>query len=226
MSEEARYEVRGGVGRLVFDRPEQRNALTFAMYDRLREICEGMPTDGSVQALIVSGAGGRAFAAGTDMAQFRDFRTAEDAWAYEARIEAVLEAVERCPVPTVAAITGACTGGGAGIAAACDIRVATPDSRFGFPIARTLGNCLSASNLARLTALMGAGRVREMILTARLIGAEEAQRIGLIAEVADDALARAEEIAGTLAGHAPLTMRATKEAMRRLSAAPGWTTAT
>ena len=219
MSEEARYSVKGGVGRLVFDRPEQRNALTFAMYDRLREVCAGVPEDGSVHALIVSGAGGRAFAAGTDMAQFRAFETAEDAWAYEARIEAVLEAVERCPMPTIAAITGACTGGGAGIAAACDIRVATPGSRFGFPIARTLGNCLSAANLARLTGLMGAGRVKEMILTARLLGAEEAQRVGLIAEVAEDALARAEEIAATLAGHAPLTMRATKEAMRRLSAA-------
>ena len=216
---DASYEMRDGVGRLVFDRPESRNALTFAMYDRLREVCEGMPTDGSVHALIVSGAGGRAFAAGTDMAQFREFRTAEDAWAYEERIEAVLDAVERCPVPTIAAITGACTGGGAGIAAACDIRVATPGSRFGFPIARTLGNCLAASNLARLLALMGAGRVREMVLTARLIGAEEAQRIGLIAEVAEDAPARAEELAAVFATHAPLTMRATKEAMRRLSAA-------
>ena len=216
---EATYALRDGVGRLVFDRPESRNALTFAMYDRLREVCREMPTDGSAHALIVSGAGGRAFAAGTDMAQFRDFRTAEDALAYEARIEAVLGAVERCPVPVIAAITGACTGGGAGIAAACDVRVADPALRFGFPIARTLGNCLSAANLARLSALMGAGRVREMLLTARLLGAEEAQRIGLIAEVADDPLARAEEIAAVLAGHAPLTMRATREAMRRLSPA-------
>lgn len=215
---EARYSVEGGVGRLVFDRPESRNALTFAMYDRLREVCEGMPADGSVHALIVSGAGGRAFAAGTDMAQFRGFRTAEDAWAYEARIEAVLDAVERCPVPTLAAITGACTGGGAGIAAACDIRLCDPRLKFGFPIARTLGNCLAASNLARLSSLMGAGRVREVILTARLLGAEEAHRIGLVAEVVEDPRARAEELAATFAGHAPLTMRATKEAMRRLAA--------
>ena len=216
---ETRYSVEGGVGRLVFDRPAQRNALTFAMYDRLREVCAGVPTDGSVHALIVSGKGGRAFAAGTDMAQFRGFETAEDAWAYEERIGAVLGAVERCPVPTVAAITGACTGGGAGIAAACDVRVCDAGLRFGFPIARTLGNCLAASNLARLTALMGAGRVREMILTARLIGAEEAHRIGLVSEVVDDPLARAEELAAVFAGHAPLTMRATKEAMRRLGEA-------
>jgi enoyl-CoA hydratase/carnithine racemase len=216
---EARYSVEGGVGRLVFARPAQRNALTFAMYDRLREVCEAMPLDGSVHALIVSGEGGRAFAAGTDMAQFRGFETAQDAWAYEARIEAVLGAVERCPVPTVAAITGACTGGGAGIAAACDLRVCDEGLKFGFPIARTLGNCLSASNLARLSALMGAGRVKEMLLTARLLGAEEAHRIGLMAEVVPDPLARAEELAATFAGHAPLTMRATKEAMRRLSAA-------
>lgn len=213
------YEVRDGVGRLTFNRPQARNALTFAMYEGLREICAAMPTDGSVKALILSGAGGRAFAAGTDMTQFRAFETAEDAWAYEDRMEAVLEAVERCPVPTVAAITGACTGGGAGIAAACDIRVATPSLKFGFPIARTLGNCLSAANLARLSALMGPARVKEMIFTARLVEAEEALRVGLVAEIVEDAEARADEIAALLAGHAPLTLRATKEAMRRLAAA-------
>ena len=165
------------------------------------------------------GAGGKAFAAGTDMSQFRAFETAEDAFAYEERIDSVLRAVEQCPVPTVAAITGACTGGGASIAAACDIRIATPALKFGFPIARTLGNCLSISNLARLSALIGAGRVREVLLTARLIGAEEAQAIGLVSEVVEDAEARAMDLARTLAGHAPLTMRATKEGLRRLTAA-------
>lgn len=213
------YEAQGGVGRLTFNRPESRNALTFAMYDGLREICADMPSDGSVKALILKGAGGRAFAAGTDMTQFRTFSTPEDAWAYEERMDAVLTAVEGCPVPTIAAIAGACTGGGAGIAAACDIRVATPSLKFGFPIARTLGNCLSAANLARLSGLMGPGRVKAMILTARLVGAEEAQAIGLVAEVVDDAEARAEELAALLVTHAPLTMRATKEAMRRLQAA-------
>ena len=219
MSGDLLYEVGDGIALLTFNRPDSRNALTFAMYEGLRGTCAGMPTDGSVKALVLRGAGGRAFAAGTDMGQFRAFETEEDAFRYEETTDAVLTAVERCPVPTIAAITGACTGGGAGIAAACDIRIATPSLRFGFPIARTLGNCLSIANLARLSSLMGVGRVKEMILTARLVEAEEAQAIGLIAEVVDDAEARAMELAGALAGHAPLTMRATKEGLRRLVAA-------
>lgn len=221
MPEELLHEVSGGVARIAFNRPASRNALTFAMYEGLRAVCAAMPADGSVKALIIRGEGGRAFAAGTDMTQFRAFETAEDAWAYEARIEDVLRAVEACPVPTIAAIDGACTGGGAGIAAACDLRVASPALKFGFPIARTLGNCLSASNLARLSALAGAGRVREMILTARLLGADEALAVGLISEIAEDPLARAEELAILIGGHAPLTLRATREALRRIAQASG-----
>ena len=219
MVSELLYEVTDGIGRLTFNRPAARNALTFAMYEGLAERCRNVPEDGSVRAIIVTGAGGKAFAAGTDMTQFRSFSTAEDAWAYEERMESVLSSVEQCPVPTVAAIDGACTGGGAAIAAVCDIRVATPALKFGFPIARTLGNCLSVSNLQRLVALAGAGRVREMILTSRLIGADEALAVGLVSEVVPDALERANELAERMLNHAPLTMRATKEGLRRLARA-------
>jgi len=137
-------------------------------------------------------------------------------------MEAVFEALERCPVPTIAAIDGACTGGGATIAAACDLRLATRRLKFGVPIARTLGNCLSAANLARLVRVLGAVRARDLLLTARLVEAEEAAAIGLVREVVDDAdalAARALELAHQLATHAPLTMRATKEGLRRLEAA-------
>jgi enoyl-CoA hydratase/carnithine racemase len=215
-------QVRGHTLWITFNRPEARNALTFQMYEGLATLCREVPTDGSIRAVVIHGAGGKAFAAGTDMTQFRAFDKAQDALDYEARIERVLEAVERCPLPTVAAINGACTGGGAAIAGVCDIRIAATNLKFGFPIARTLGNCLAAANLARLSSLMGAGRVREMIFTARLIGAEEAQGCGLISEVlADEAdlMARAEALADTLAQMAPLTLRATKEAMRRVSTA-------
>jgi enoyl-CoA hydratase/carnithine racemase len=172
--------------------------------------------------VVIKGNGGKAFAAGTDMTQFRAFGTAQDALDYEARIESVLTAVETCPLPTIAAVHGACTGGGASIAAVCDLRITSASLKFGFPIARTLGNCLAAGNLARLSALMGAGRVREMIFTARLMGAEEALAVGLVSEVlADEAavLARAEELAAQVGGMAPLTLRATKEAMRRVQKA-------
>ncbi|MCC1494623.1 enoyl-CoA hydratase/isomerase family protein [Cognatishimia sp. F0-27] len=211
-------ELRGSSLWVTFNRPEARNALTFAMYEELARLCETVPTDGTVKAMIVTGAGGKAFAAGTDMTQFRAFETPQDALDYENEITRVLGAVDRCPVPTIAAIHGACTGGGASIAAACDIRIATDALKFGFPIARTLGNCLNAGNLARLSELMGAGRVREMIFTARLMGADEALSVGLVSEVlADEAalLERADALAARLAGMAPLTLRATKEAMRR-----------
>ncbi|HEY9056301.1 MAG TPA: enoyl-CoA hydratase/isomerase family protein [Aurantimonas sp.] len=220
MSEnELLYEVRGTTGWITLNRPQARNALTFAMYDGLAEICRSVPTDGSVKCLVVTGAGEKAFAAGTDMTQFRGFTSDQDALDYEHRMDVVLGAVEACPVPTIAAISGACTGGGAGIAAACDIRITTADLRFGFPIARTLGNCLSIANLSRLSALMGAGRTKEVIFTARLVGADEAQAIGLVSEiVADHAalIARAEALAEQLAGHAPITLATTKEALRRL----------
>ncbi|HEX7390873.1 MAG TPA: enoyl-CoA hydratase-related protein, partial [Acidiphilium sp.] len=153
------YEVRGRIGWIMFNRPAARNALTYAMYDRLAEICARVGEEDDIRALVLTGAGDRAFAAGTDINQFRALRTPEDAIRYEERIDDVLNAVEACRVPTIAAIGGACTGGGALIAAVCDLRIASADLRFGFPIAHTLGNCLSAVNYARLAALIGAARV-------------------------------------------------------------------
>lgn len=210
------YDIRDGIGWITFNRPEARNAFTFAMYDRLREICESAWAGGEVRAIVMCGAGGKAFGAGTDMSQFRAFSRPEDAWDYEDRMERVFAAIEHCPVPTVAAIEGACTGGGAAIAAACDLRIASPTLKFGFPVARTLGNCLSAANLARLSELVGAARVREIVMTARLVEAEEAKAVGLVSEIAEDVEARAGELARTVASHAPLTLRATKEGLRRL----------
>lgn len=218
MTEDLKSETRDGVLWITFDRPEARNALTFAMYEGLADLCTTAPTDGSVKAVVIHGAGGKAFAAGTDMTQFRAFETAQDALDYEARINAVLTAIDTCPLPIIAAIHGACTGGGASIAAACDLRIASARLKYGFPIARTLGNCLNASNIARLTELMGAGRVREMMFTARLMEADEALSVGLVSEVLPDEdalLARAAELAATVASMAPLTLRATKEALRR-----------
>jgi enoyl-CoA hydratase/carnithine racemase len=213
------FEVHDGVGRITFNRPQARNALTFAMYERLAEICEAANSDDSLKVLILTGAGDKAFASGTDINQFRAFKTADDAIAYESRIDRVLGTLEQCRIPTIAAITGACTGGGAGIAACCDLRVGTKTTKFGFPIARTLGNCLSMSNVSRLTALIGPARVKDVIFTARMVGAEEAATIGLLSEVVEDLPAlekRADELAKLMAGHAPLTLRAIKEAVRRL----------
>lgn len=213
------FEVRDGIGRVTFNRPQARNAFTFAMYERLAQICAQADEDRAIHVLVFQGAGDKAFASGTDINQFREFKTPQHALDYESRIDRVLTALEKCRVPTIAAITGACTGGGAGIAACCDLRIGTATTKMGFPIARTLGNCLSMSNISRLTALIGPARVKDLIFTARLIDAEEAARLGLLNEVVDDVAAlqqRAGELATLIASHAPLTLNATKQALARL----------
>ncbi|HEX6547560.1 MAG TPA: enoyl-CoA hydratase [Candidatus Dormibacteraeota bacterium] len=204
---------------VTLNRPHARNALTFAMYERLKAIAEEIDADPSVRVWVITGAGGKAFAAGTDISQFRAFDKEEDALAYEERMDRVLGAIEGVRVPTIAAIAGACTGGGAGIAGACDLRVGTPSLKFGFPIARTLGNTLSMNNFARLTALVGMARVKELIFMARLVEAEEARQIGLVNELVESEEAlepRVMEIAAKLATHAPLTLQTAKEALRRI----------
>ncbi len=210
------YSVSNGIATLTFNRPQARNALTFEMYDELATIAQSLSNNTEIHALVITGSGDKAFAAGTDISKFRDFSSSDDALNYERRMDYVLGQLESVPIPTIAAIHGACTGGGAAIAACCDIRIADANLKYGFPIARTLGNCLSIGNLSRLVYLLGAGRTREIILTARLILAEEAINIGLISEIHQKPLQRALEIAATVKNHAPLTMAATKEGLKRL----------
>jgi len=217
--EDLLWEVRDGIAYVTFNRPQARNALTFAMYERLAEICGIANDDRSIKAMLLSGAGDKAFAAGTDISQFRAFDKPQDALDYESRIDRVLGALEHCRVPTIAAVKGACTGGGAGIAMCCDLRIAAGNAKFGFPVARTLGNCISMANYARLAALIGPARVKDMIFLARLVDAREALDIGLVGEVVEDPAAlmdRAEEVTRLVASHAPLTLKATKEALLRL----------
>jgi enoyl-CoA hydratase len=219
MSDEILYRIDDGIGRITFNRPEARNAFTFRMYEQLEEICRQAENDSSVKVLLLTGAGEKAFAAGTDISQFKAFSTAQDALNYESRIERVLCALENSRIPTIAAIAGVCTGGGFTIAGCCDLRIGAANARFGVPIGRTLGNCLSISNYARLVALLGPARVKDIIFTARLIEAEEAGKIGLLSEVLpdyDSLQRRADELARTVASQAPLTLRVTKEALRRI----------
>lgn len=219
MSQEILYEVNDGVGRITFNRPEARNAFTFRMYERLAEICKSASSDTSLKVLVLTGADETAFAAGTDIAEFRRFSGPQDALDYEVRINGLLDGLERIPIPTIAAIAGVCTGGGTTIAACCDLRIGAANMRLGVPISRTLGNCLSMANYTRLVALIGIARTKEIIFTGRLIHANEAHALGLLSEVLPDLAAlqtRADELARTIATRAPLTLRATKEAMRRI----------
>jgi enoyl-CoA hydratase len=213
------YEINGGIGRITFNRPQARNAFTFRMYEQLAEFCQQAENDPSIKVLLLTGAGEKAFAAGTDISEFKSFSTPEDALNYESRIERVLTALENSRLPTIAAIAGVCTGGGFTIAGCCDLRIGAANARFGVPIGRTLGNCLSMTNYVRLVALLGPARVKDIIFTARLIDAEEACKTGLLGEVLpdyDSLHRRADELARTVASQAPLTLRATKEALRRI----------
>ena len=167
MSEEAvRLSVEGNIAFVLFDRPQARNAMTWAMYEQLRNICSQLQNDRGVRVVIFRGAGGKAFVAGTDIEQFQSFSHGDDGVAYERRIDHCIEQIERLPMPTLALVEGWAVGGGLAIATACDFRIATPDARLGVPIAKTLGNCLSIHNLARLTSVFGSSRVKRMLLLA------------------------------------------------------------
>lgn len=219
--EDILVQADGPVLRITFNRPQARNAMKLAMYDQLAQTLGAIDGQSDIRVVILQGAGDKAFASGTDISEFRRFSNAQDAIDYENKISRILDVVEACPVPTIAAIAGACTGGGMAIAACCDLRIAAANVRFGMPMARTLGNCLSATSHARLAALIGPGRVKDLLLTARLVEADEARLWGLVSEVLPDleALqARADELATAIAGHAPLTMRVTKETLAALAA--------
>ncbi len=211
------FQREGDTGIITLNRPQARNALTFEMYESLAGICNSIHDKSlDIRSLIITGAGDKAFAAGTDISQFKNFHSKDDALNYERTMDRVLGSLESVPIPTIAAIRGACTGGGAAIAACCDIRVASADLKFGFPIARTLGNCLSVGNLSRLVELLGASRTREILMTSRLIRIEEALSIALVSETTEDPMARANELSELMLMQAPLTIAATKEGLRRL----------
>ena len=215
---EVRTSRAGDVVTVTFDRQAARNAMTWQMYERLGEICAELQKDNSVRAVVFRGAGGKAFIAGTDIAQFLKFTSGEDGIAYEEKMEGYLAALEALPMPTIAVIEGFAIGGGLAIAACCDLRIATPGSRFGVPIARTLGNCLSVANYARLVAALGVSRTKKVLLLAENLTAEEALAGGFILDIVqpEEVDKKVTELCDRLVGHAPITMRVTKESIRRL----------
>ena len=202
---------------ITVNRPEARNAMTFAMYEGLHDLCARLDTDDAVRVVILRGAGDKAFVSGTDIRQFQSFKTREDALTYEARISRVLNRIAGLSKPTLALIQGDAVGGGMFMSLACDLRLAAEHARFGVPIARTLGNFAAPASLALMIATVGPIRAREMVLTARLIGAAEAKTMGLVDQVYPlaELEARGRELAARVAEHAPLTMAAVKEATRR-----------
>jgi len=214
------FERRGAVAFLTFDRPAARNAMTWPMYEQLRDALTGLVPEDGVRVAVLRGAG-RSFIAGTDIAQFTQFSTGDDGIAYEQRLEEIVALLEAVPLPTLAVIEGYAVGGGLALAAACDFRICTPDARFGVPIARTVGNCLSVANVARLVAHLGPARTKTLLLAAELIDADAAHVAGFVKEIVEPAEidTRVDALCQQLASHAPITMQVSKEAIRRVIAA-------
>src|SRR5262245_38551393 len=202
------FETEGPIATLTFNRPEARNAMTWEMYEALVAACDRVDGDGDLRVLILSGAGGKAFVAGTDIQQFQGFRDREDGIKYEERLDRVLDRLERVAKPTIAQVEGVAAGGGCAIALTCDLRVATPESTFGIPIARTLGNCLSGATYSRLVDAIGPSRAKELLFTGRFVSAAEAESFGLVNRLVDaDRLeSTVRELATEIASNAPLTI--------------------
>lgn len=215
---EVRLTRDGAVATLTFARPSVRNAMTWTMYGQLQAACRTLRQDLSCRVVVLRGEGGEAFVAGTDIASFSGFADGDDGLAYEERMETIFADLEALPQPTIAVIEGSAAGSGLLMSAICDLRIATPTARFGMPIARTLGNCLSMRNYARLVNVLGASRVASIVMTTSFFSADDALAVGFVTAVHEP-----DELEGALVAlcqrleqHAPLTMWSTKEALRRL----------
>lgn len=208
----------GPVARIRIDRPEARNALTLAMYDRLIGALHALRDNEAVRLLVLEG-DDKAFAAGTEISEFTAFKSGRDGLAYEARVEQVIDTIETLPFPTLAAVKGVATGGGLMLAVACDLQLVSANARIGAPIARTVGNCLSSRNLARLQTVVGPALLRRMLFAAELVTASELVGSAFptwIVQADDFESALAQKIK-SIAGAAPLTQRATKASLIRIA---------
>ena len=204
--------IDGAAGHVIFNNPERHNAVSLEMWDAVEQALSAFKDDDRVRVVILSGAGGKAFVSGADISKFEKERGSRDATEhYNARLKVVYDLIETYPKPTIAMIDGHCIGGGLNLATCCDMRVASAKSRFAMPAAKlALGYPFDA--IRRLVNAVGAAAAKQLMFTAKSIDADTALRVGLVQEVvAEDALAdRVTELAGTISGNAPLTIRAMK----------------
>ena len=203
------------IARVTFNNPSARNALTWPMYEELKKICDSLAKNNNIRVAIFQGAGDKAFVSGSDIQQFVDLKENE---AYEIAVDHIFASLQQLPIPTIAMIEGLAVGSGLLMATACDFRISTPDARFGIPVAKTLGNCLSPSNLSWLAAHLGIPTVKKMLLTAELIKAPELLESGFLFQTVEAAeiLSATNALAQKLAALAPITQKASKLALARL----------
>ena len=215
---EVRLELRNDVAYITFDHVAARNAMTLGMYQSLKSICEDLAKNPKAKVAILRGAGGKSFVSGSDIAQFSSFTSGEDGISYEEGIDRYLAPLATLPIPTIAVIDGMAVGGGLAIASCCDFRISTPDARFGVPIAKTLGNCLSAGNVAWLVPHLGVNIVKRMLLLAELVTALELLKQGYLLATypAENLELEANQLAERLMKLAPITQKSTKLTLARL----------
>jgi enoyl-CoA hydratase/carnithine racemase len=209
------FHIDGAIARITFNNPASRNAMTWPMYEELKIICDSLAANPSIRVAIFRGAGDKAFVSGSDIQQFVDLKKDE---AYEVAVDNIFSSLQQLPMPTIALIEGLAVGSGLLIATACDFRISTPEARFGIPVARTLGNCLSPSNLSWISAHLGIPMVKKMLLTSELIKAPELLASGYLYETvtAEEITRAADALADKLAALAPITQKASKLTLSRL----------
>ncbi|MBU3638916.1 enoyl-CoA hydratase/isomerase family protein [Polynucleobacter sp. AP-RePozz3-80-G7] len=208
-------QIDGNVAWVTFNNPAARNALTWPMYEELKRICDSLANNPEIRVVIFRGAGDKAFVSGSDIQQFIDLKEDE---AYEVAVDYIFSSLQQLPMPTIAMIEGLAVGSGLLMATFCDFRISTPDARFGIPVAKTLGNCLSPSNLSWLAAHLGAPTVKKMLLTAELMKAPELLASGYLYQTAESAEIKSVTnlLAQKLATLAPITQKASKLTLAHL----------
>jgi enoyl-CoA hydratase/carnithine racemase len=202
----------GRVGYVIFNNPERHNAVSLDMWAATAEILDGFAKDNEVRVVVITGAGGKAFVSGADISKFESERASMEATkVYNAAVDRANSGIYEFPKPTIAMIRGYCIGGGMGLAACCDLRIASDNSRFAVPAAK-LGLGYSFSGLKRLIDLVGVSFAKEIFFTARQFDVEEARTMGFVNRVVPQAELEAyvKSYADTIAANAPLTVKAAK----------------
>jgi enoyl-CoA hydratase/carnithine racemase len=213
------YEKRGDEAHIRFDNPTAHNALTSRMWHDLRDAAHDIAADRNIRVALFRGVGGKAFISGTDISKFADYDSGQQGVDYERDIDLCMGAIDAIPCTTIAVVEGWAVGGGINISSACDFRIATPDARFGSPIGRTIGNCLSAASVARIGGAVGVQFAKRMVLLGEFLTADQLLASGFLLKIVErEALdAEAAALARRAAENAPLTTRTTKETIRRMT---------
>lgn len=213
-----RFEIESQIARVTFSNTSAKNAMTPSMYEELARICQSLKKDTHIKAVIFRGAGGQAFVSGSDISQFEEFKSADDGIHYEQRISETLSHLTNIAQPTIAVIDELAVGGGLLMACACDFRISNDKARFGVPVARTLGNCLSAESTAWLLHHLGTNMLKRMLLLAELVPANELLANGFLLKTcaADELDQLATDTAKRLVNLAPITQSVAKQTIHRI----------